>query len=357
VLYTYFLFSECSRALGNGEPKAALASHGYGLLPAFADGLLDGMPAVATLVDGNEGAYRYNSEAAFNAAFVRVKNACQALVSPENRPKFRAQLQVSHGIYLDAYVIPPGSPWYIDGFGGPRVDRLELNVSSALRAADQYVWVYGEHARWWPPRQPDAQAPRTWPEVLPGIGFALLNAKDPASAGRRKLEELRSEGGLTNLLLNGDFTAGKDGHPESWDPWQDEKDSHGSFTFDPLVGAAKAGSACLSGVAQGCFVQAVKVEPGRRYLLSAKVRQKGAGAAWLTARWQASEGKWTAEDQDMRFSVPAGNDPSSWREVAGVVTVPEGAARLVVLAGVGGQRDRDDRVWFDDVVVAPIITP
>jgi hypothetical protein len=356
ALYTYFLFSQCSRALsGDGEPQSCLSSDGYGLLPSFADGLLDRMPPAVTLIDGNEEAYRYNSEAAFNAAFVRIKNECQALVSPENRPKFRAQLQVSHGIYLDAHVNPPSSPWYIDGLGGPRVDRLEQNVASALRAADQYVWVYGERARWWPPRQPDAKAPKTWPEVLPGIEFALLNAKDPAEAARRKLKELRSQGGLTNLLVNGDFAAGKDGQPESWSRWQDEKESHGSFSHDPAVGVAGPGSACLSAIEHGCFVQGVKADPGRRYLLCAKVRQSGAGAAWLTARWQTAEGKWTAEDRDMRFSAPARDDLASWREVVGIVVVPEGAGQLVVLAGASGQQNPNDRVWFDDVLVAPVV--
>jgi hypothetical protein len=276
------------------------------------------------------------------------------LVSPENRFKFRAQLQASHGIYLDAYVNPPGSPWYIDGLGGPRVNRLEQNVASALNAADQYVWLYGEQARWWPPRQPGAKVPPTWPEVLPGVEFALLNAKDPASAAQRKLQELRTQGGLTNLLLNGDFAAAKDGQPETWSRWQDEKDSHGSFSHDPEVGAGHPGSACLSGVQQGCFVQGVKAEPGRRYLLAAKVRQSGAGAPWLAARWQTGEGKWTAEDADAHFSPlgpPAG---ASWREFAGLVTVPEGAGRLVVLAGASGQRTSEDRIWFDDVLVVPL---
>ncbi len=356
VLYTYFLLSECSHALGTGDdPHAELSNDGYGLLPSFADGLLDRMPSAVTLIDGNEGAYRYNSDAAFDAAFVRIKNACQALVSPENRTKFRAQVQVSHGIYLDAYVNPPNSPWYIDGLGGPRVDRLEQNVAGALRAADQYVWVYGERARWWPPREPDATAPKTWAEVLPGIEFALLSAKDPAEAARHKLKEMRSAGTLTNLLLNGDFTAAKDGQPESWGHWQDEKQSHGLFSHDPALGAARPGSGCLSGIEHGCFVQAVKIGPGRRYLLSAKIRQSGAGAAWLMARWQTAEGKWTAEDRDVRLApAPGAADPSSWREVTGLVSVPAGVGQLVVLAGASGQQTQDDRVWFDDVLVAPV---
>jgi hypothetical protein len=356
VFFTYFLFGECSRALGGGgNPQLELAGHGYGLLPAFANGWLDRLPPAVKVIDGNEGAYRYNSEAMFNAAFVEIKNECQALVWPENRSKFRAQLQVSHGIYLDAYVNPPSSPWYIDGLGGPRVNRLERNVASALRAADEYVWVYGEQARWWPPRQPDAKAPATWPEVLPGVEFALLNAKDPMEAAQRKLKELRSQGGLTNLLVNGDFEASRDGQPESWSHWQDEKESHGLFSHDPVVGAARPGSACLSGVEHGCFVQAVTAEPGQRYILCAKVRQSGAGAAWLTARWQTREGRWTAEDQDRHFSAPAPNGTSAWGEVVSNVTVPEGAGRLVVLAGVSGQQNQNDRAWFDDVLAVRLV--
>ncbi len=165
---------------------------------------------------------------------------------------------------------------------------------------------------------------------------------------------MRSAGTLTNLLLNGDFTAAKNGRPESWGDWQDEKQSHGSFSHDPDLGAGGRGSGCLSGIEHGCFVQAVKVATGQRYVLSAKIRKSGAGAAWLMARWQTAEGKWTAEDRDVRFApAPGAADPSSWREVTGITSVPEGAGRLVVLAGVSGQQNQDDRVWFDDVLVAP----
>ncbi len=187
VVYSYFLFGECARALrAGGDPQARLASETYGLLPAFADGWLDVLPPSVTLIDGNERAYRYNSEAAFNAAFVQLKSDCQAFVSPENRAKFRAQLQVSHGIYLDAYVNPPGSSWFIDGLGGSRVNRLEANVAAAFHAADEYVWIYGEKARWWPPRQAGPKTPPTWPEVLPGAESALKNAKDSWGAAPRR---------------------------------------------------------------------------------------------------------------------------------------------------------------------------
>jgi len=73
------------------------------------------------------------------------------------------------------------------------------------------------------------------------------------------------------------------------------------------------------------------------------------------ARWQTAEGKWTAEDRDVRLTpAPGAADPSSWREVTGLASVPAGAGQLVVLAGASGQQNQDDRVWFDDVLVAPV---
>ncbi len=86
VLYTYFLYSQCSRAAAGGSPQAVLTNHSYGLLPAFADGWLDRLRPKAAIIDGNESAYRYNSDAAFDAAFVRIKRACQLLSHPRTAP-------------------------------------------------------------------------------------------------------------------------------------------------------------------------------------------------------------------------------------------------------------------------------
>jgi hypothetical protein len=242
----------------------------------------------------------------------------------------------------------------IDGQGGPRVNRLEQDIASALNAADEYVWVYGEKARWWPPRQADVKASPTWPEVLPGIDFALLNAKDPSEAALLRLKQIRSQGTFTNLLLNGVFATVKNGQPESWSHWQDEKESHGSFSHDSAVGATAAGSACLAGVEHGCFVQSVKVVPGQHYIIAGRTRWVGGGSAWLTVRWQTAEGKWVAEDRDRHFPAAAANDTSAWVEITGSVIVPEDAGRLVVLAGASGQQNGNDRVWFDDLLVVPL---
>ena len=129
------------------------------------------------LVDGCESAYRYNSRQQFLESAMQIKGACQELVSPENRAKYRAHVQVSFGMYLDAYWNPKDSPSYLDGLGGPRVQRLRVNTSVALAAADEYVWVYGERFRWWPtPNQ--GVRPETWAEAIPGCEQALRYARD-----------------------------------------------------------------------------------------------------------------------------------------------------------------------------------
>ena len=113
-----------------------------------------------TFVDGCERAYRFNSREEYLAAANLIRNKCQRLVSPENRAKYRAQVQVSFGVYLDAYVNPPDSNWYIDPGRQTPVRRLADNVASALEAADEYVWIYGEQASWWPSPHPVAGRPR-----------------------------------------------------------------------------------------------------------------------------------------------------------------------------------------------------
>ncbi|HPO72256.1 MAG TPA: hypothetical protein PLJ31_05790, partial [Armatimonadota bacterium] len=42
---------------------------------------------------------------------------------------------------------------------------------------------------------------------------------------------------------------------------------------------------------------------------------------------------------------------NEWSEIFGVVEVPEGAGKLVVLLGMAGQSTQEDVVWFDDVGV------
>ncbi|MFP4058430.1 MAG: hypothetical protein ACLF0G_16300 [Candidatus Brocadiia bacterium] len=363
TLFCYFMNSACSAACGHPDPRTVLAAHGYGLLPAFIDGWLDAAPPDATFVDGCERAYLFNSVEQYLEAAVLIKGACQELVAPENRAKYRAQVQVGFGVYLDAYWNPKDSEWgrwYIDGKGGPRIDRLRANVATALRVADQYVWTYGEKFRWWP--TPNSRVrEQTWPQALPGCEDILRFARDPQAYARAYMARLREAGELVNLARNGDFaspTASPNERPaDDWDPrgapagwhtWQ-AADSHGTFGWDRAAGASAEGSARAAGVANGCFIQKHPAEPGQRCAVQAFRRVQGRGRAWVRVRWQTAEGAWTAQARDAMVHAQAPRE--RWGECFGVVEVPEAAGQLVLLLCVGGQASPRDVAWFDDVAL------
>ena len=351
VLYSYFLNSICRSATGHRQPSRILKNLGYGLLPAFVDGWLDAAPPTVTFVDGCESAYLYNSRREYVESALAIKGACQELVSPENRPKYRAQVQVSFGVYLDAYWNPKDSEWgrwYVDGQGGPRVERLRANVQSALDAADAYVWIYGEKYRWWP--TPNGRVrDESWPEALPGCEAALRYARDPVDFARTEIARRRKAGDLQNRLEGGDFAKGKEGgRPDGWGAWQ-AKASEGTFTWDSGTGAGAKGAGRVAGVQDGCFIQSIPAQPGQRYAVRAVRRISGRGEASLRVRWQTAEHKWTAQGRDA--VVPCLGSRDAWSEMLTAVQVPEGAGRLVVLLLVRDQPGEKDVAWFDDAAV------
>lgn len=361
VLFCYFMNSVCGSATGAADPRDMLSGLSYGLYPPFIDGWLDVAPATVTFVDGCESAYLFNSAAQYLEASVQIKGDCQEFVSLQNRPKYRTQVQVSFGMYLDAYWNPKDSEWgrwYIDGLGGSRTDRLRGNIGTALRVADEYVWVYGEKFRWWPTTRKGVRD-QTWDEALPGITDILQSARDPIAFARAKLTQLSKSETLTNLARNGDFASDKaatnegapvdwrtGGAPAGWSVWQ-EKTSKGVFEWDREIGAAQKGSARCSNVANGCFIQSINAQPGERYAVRALCRLQGKGTARIRVRWQTSDSIWVNESLD-RF-ILGHAPPREWGELFGVVHVPEGTGKLIVLLGVSGQTSSEDVVWYDDV--------
>ena len=341
TLFGYWLLSVNLRALDPAGSLAGLESEQYGLLVAFMDGWLDAAPPTVKFVDGQEAAYRWDGESQFQAGALRVKNDCQAFVTPANRAKYRAQVQASFGFYLDAYVNPPGSSYYLGREGEPRVNRLEANLDAAVRAADEYLWIYGEKYRWWPTPPGGRQPATNWTEALPGIDLALLRAKDPAGAARRLLASAR-----TNLLINGDFSKVADGQPANWWVWQDEKQPAGTFACEQSVSAVR-----LTRMFDGCFGQSFKAQPGERYAIAAKARQTGHGVVTLRIGWKSAAGKWTRNDANVRLAL-ADPKPGEWQELAGSVRVPEGAADLIVMLHAAGQAEDSDQAWFKDVRLA-----
>ncbi len=349
TIFCYFMNSVVRWPLSQARPGVALESSGYGLLPAFIDGWLDALPEGMTLVDGCESAYRYNSDRDYLESAVFIRGNAQDAVSPANRAKYRAQVQVSYGVYLDAYWNPGTSPWYIDGLGGPRVSRLQANVGKALECADEYVWIYGEKFRWWPTDNPRV-GKETWPEALPGCEGVLRFARDPLDYGRSEIERLARVAALTNLVRNGDFVVGRvpDGRPAEWGVWQ-KTGSEGVFAVDTGVGRTAGGSARAAGTKNGCFIQAHDVRPGERYAVRCHVKTEGEGTAWMRVRWQTPESRWTAENKDRMIHAP--EPRGEWAELFDVVEVPQGVGRLLVLLLVADQPTDKDVAWFDDVAL------
>jgi len=359
TIFSLFMLSIFQRQAGH--PSLALAVHRYGLYPAFIDGWLDAAPASVTLVDGCESAYRFNSDVEYLAAANAIRNTCQHLVSPENRYKYRAQVQVSFGVYADAYVNPPDSPWYIDPGDQTPLQRFETNLASALNAADEYVWLYGEQASWW--ARPDAEAgAQGWSELLPGIEEVLWSVTEPAEHAARLLAEAAEE--TTGLVTNGDFSAEtadapegvqaddwvQEGAPGGWSFWQSAAaESEGNPGWDPEVGHDAPGSATMRTVRKGCLIQSIAVASGERYAAAAWHRVEGAGVPSVRIRWQKADGSWHAEHEDCFLT--AHGAAGQWQRMVGLVRVPEGAGRLVLLLSVDGQRSDQDVVWWDDVVV------
>ncbi len=358
TILALFLLSIHVQAVQFDAPQELLSGHAYGLLPAFVDGWLDVAPPTMTFVDGCENAYRYNSRLEYLNAANLIRNKCQRLISAENRTKYRAQVQVGFGVYLDAYVNPPDNTWYIDPGTQTPVQRLAENVADALDVADEYVWIYGEQASWWPVPHPTADKIR-WPEKLPGIETALRLASDPVGF---VLDRLARPEELNNLIANGDFSSAtaepvaggpqpadwKQGTaPPGWSFWQSGV-SKGQPNWDREVGRTAPGSGALTGVKNGCLISRVDVAPGERYAIAAWCRTQGKGAPYATMRWQTAEGKWHAEAMDRSFSAAA--TEGEWKLLAGAAVVPEGAGRLVLLLSAGGQQSDQDTIWFDDVV-------
>ncbi len=149
-------------ALDSDDPDSILIGLEYGLLPAFTNGMLDGIGPDITIVDGSEATYKAQTPEDFVRLRHAMKEKALHLIAPENREKYRRQVQAGHGI------------WPLKSCRGrfPATDEAkqwEKVVYHALETSDEYVWCYHECWFWWPKHH----------RMLPrGANEAILNAKD-----------------------------------------------------------------------------------------------------------------------------------------------------------------------------------
>jgi hypothetical protein len=108
----------------------------YGLLTAFADGLVEGA-ATGRIVDGHERSYWFKEPELFQAAYEMMRDAAP--------PK----MSFGFGIWMDYEWRRFG--WNAEDTGKNYFSPEALYVSTraALARSDEFVWIYSEQPRWW----------------------------------------------------------------------------------------------------------------------------------------------------------------------------------------------------------------
>lgn len=157
----------------NLETKDAWANT-YVLFPAFFNGLLDVLPATAVIVDGHEGRGYY---AEFKLIRKIHNQLSPRLVQPENMEKYKNQVQLGIGLYLDPYFYPEAmkkTSQFFRALAPENKDRLSVfrhNLDQSFATSEEYVWTWGEGAAWWKEAAPGKKMP-LWEDFCPGVTAA-----------------------------------------------------------------------------------------------------------------------------------------------------------------------------------------
>ena len=323
------------------------------LWPAFVDGIFDVLPPTATLIEGCENAYRFEADRYhFHKTASVIRTAFADLLSPENRDKYRKQVQVSFGLYFDSYVHPEGDNYYLGPVDGSRLKHLELNLAAATEATDEFVWFWSEKhgfVHWKEGVQRDKRLgpSPTWEDLMPGFTDVLQVTKDPLG-GIGKWQKAFAAGEIKPVNAN-PSCSGTDEKTvlKDYSSWQEgaKYRRQGTFGWDASVGAG--GALYAEGVDKGCFVIHVKDrKPGSRFGIS--VAAKGRSAAVTVAFLR--NGAWDTTVPEV--SLPIGADTGDWRKCAGSVRVPVGADGFGLKLNV--HQAPGERTWFDDIAIYPI---
>jgi hypothetical protein len=127
--------------------KKPLEQCGYGLLPAFLDGMFEQAAGKTTIVDGCELAYSYKDLTLFQRDYSLMRTGVLEIV--QNPKKYHDQVSAGFGLWLDfdshKRVWDPVN--LTTNYFSPA--EFENSVRAALQRSDRYVWIYTEQPRWW----------------------------------------------------------------------------------------------------------------------------------------------------------------------------------------------------------------
>jgi len=207
TILMYQLLTE-RREYGWVDDPVALVREKLDLWPAFVNGMFDVLPESAKIIDGNEG-YGYIAQAGNKDFFISATAQLvrlMPLIAKENRAKYRSQVSVSFGLYVDAYSMTNSSSgWYLGPVRGKRTNHLEDNLRQATACCDEYVWFWGEHGFWvdWPKRIINWtwEEMHPWNQTLDGNFDLLCRAvKDPARCIQEERARQQAAGTFAELV-------------------------------------------------------------------------------------------------------------------------------------------------------------
>jgi hypothetical protein len=141
-----------------GVDDIKLAQVDYGLLKPFLDGMFEAATGKTKIVDGFETSYGYKEAKQFDAIpIITKKTVLPWMPDPQ---KYLNHMSQGFGLWMDNDW--RNKAWNETDFSKNHFtpDEFERSVREALRASDEFVWIYTESPRWW-------AAPEGKPQKLP----------------------------------------------------------------------------------------------------------------------------------------------------------------------------------------------
>jgi hypothetical protein len=178
TILTFFHVSLFDRFadLPETERTERLAKEGWGLMPDFFVGMLEGASPKARFIDGNENAYYYTSREQYFRAYHAIRQRARSLVPAELREKYEQQVQAGQALYVDQNFAlrQPNTESYLSYRMTPeeRAKWFEHNTYWALYTTDEYAWCYSERMNWWKNQTP------------PGLEAAIVSARQKIAEGK-----------------------------------------------------------------------------------------------------------------------------------------------------------------------------
>lgn len=337
-LVFFWLLSHSTRWIGDPESDlAAIVAQRQDPWPAFVNGMLDVLPPQMRLADGNEFGYLFRAD---NNDYImdafRQRQILVQLIAPENRMKFRANVQVSSGHYLDCYS-NTGGHWYLPPLNGSRLARLEDNLHQGLACADETVWLFGERRQIikWQGNAERWNGVKTWEEELPGFADVMRRLRNPRKWAAEKIAAKRAEGTLKNLAAT----------EKAFSVWKGA-DCEGTLTIDAVPDGSMPQLIATGVKKSGCFIAGVPdVAAGQWYFIRFDV--KGETDPRCGIQWQDKG----AYDWNVPARYPVFKPlKDGWRRGVIVVRVPHGVDRMMLHLSPRNKVS-DDQTLFRNVAI------